>query len=150
MQGPVTVYDGSAYAGDSRVQDLQPGEERLLSYALDTGTEVKCEGHNGTDQLDAIKVVKGVMHATHKLRQTRTYLIKNRSGQDRTLLVEHPVREDWRLVTPEKPAERSRDVYRCEVKVAAGAAHKLEVVQEQRRPDLGRRKRTGHQAVPGF
>ncbi|HEY1381005.1 MAG TPA: DUF4139 domain-containing protein [Gemmataceae bacterium] len=135
MQGPITVYDGTAYAGDSRVQDLQPGEERLLSYALDTGTEVKVEGHDDTDRLDAVKVVKGVMHATHKLRQTRSYLIKNRSGQDRTLLVEHPVREDWRLVTPEKPAERSRDVYRFQVTVPAGQPYKLDVVEEQRRTD---------------
>jgi hypothetical protein len=135
MQGPVTVYDGSAYAGDSRVQDLQPNEERLLSYALDTGTEVKCEGKDGVDQLDAVKVVKGVMYATHKLRQTRSYLIKNRSNQERTLLVEHPVREDWRLVAPEKPSERSRDVYRFQVTVPAGKAYTLDVVEEQRRVD---------------
>src|SRR5262249_16073641 len=34
-QGPITVYEEGAYAGDTRVLDLQPGEERLLSYALD-------------------------------------------------------------------------------------------------------------------
>jgi hypothetical protein len=135
MQGPITIYDGTAYSGDSRVQDLQPGEDRLLSYALDTGTEVKVEGKDATDQLDAVKVVKGVMHATHKLRQTRTYLIKNRSTQDRALLVEHPVREDWRLVTPEKPAERSRDVYRFQVTVPAGKSQTLNVIEEQRRID---------------
>jgi hypothetical protein len=39
-QGPITVYDGQTYAGDTRILDLQPGEERLLSYALDQGTEV--------------------------------------------------------------------------------------------------------------
>ncbi len=150
MQGPVTVYDGTAYAGDSRVQDLQPGEERLLSYALDTGTEVKVEGHNGTDQLDAVKVVKGMMHATHKLRQTRTYLVKNRSGQDRALLVEHPVREDWRLVTPEKPAERSRDVYRFQVTVPAGQPYRLDVVEEQRRTDQIRLSQTDDTAVRVF
>src|SRR5205085_188035 len=72
MQGPMTVYEGAGYAGDSRCQDLQPGEERLLSYALDLGTEVKAEGHSGTDQLDAVKVVKGILQATHKLRQTRS------------------------------------------------------------------------------
>ncbi|HEX4592376.1 MAG TPA: DUF4139 domain-containing protein, partial [Gemmataceae bacterium] len=138
MQGPITVYDGSAYAGDSRVQDLQPGEERLLSYALDTGTEVKVEGKDQVDQLDAVKVVKGVMHATHKVRQTRIYLIKNRSGQDRTLLVEHPYREDWHLVAPQKPAERSRDVYRFQVPVPAGKSHTLEVVEEKRPTELFR------------
>ncbi len=40
-QGPITVYDNSTYAGDTRILDLQPNEERLLSYALDQGTEVK-------------------------------------------------------------------------------------------------------------
>src|SRR5439155_8704747 len=38
MQGPITVFEGSSYAGDSRVLDLQPNEERLLSYAIDLGT----------------------------------------------------------------------------------------------------------------
>ena len=40
MQGSVTVFEGSAYAGDARVMDLQPNEERLVSYAMDLGTEV--------------------------------------------------------------------------------------------------------------
>src|SRR5262249_23207516 len=40
MQGPVTVFEGSTYAGDARVLDLQPNEERLLSYAVDLGVEV--------------------------------------------------------------------------------------------------------------
>jgi hypothetical protein len=135
MQGPVAVYDGTAYSGDSRIQDLQPGEERLVSYALDTGTEVKVEGKDATDQIDAVKVVKGIMQATHKLRQTRTYLIKNRGTQDRTLLIEHPVREDWRLAMPEKPVERSRDVYRFKFIIPAGKSYTFDVVEEQRRID---------------
>src|SRR5205085_4534118 len=40
MQGPVTVFEGSNYAGDAQIQDLQPKEERLVSYAIDLGTEV--------------------------------------------------------------------------------------------------------------
>src|SRR6516164_578771 len=35
MQGPITVFDDSAYAGDAQIQDLPPGSERLISYALD-------------------------------------------------------------------------------------------------------------------
>lgn len=150
MQGPITVYDGTSYAGDSRIQDLQPGEERLLSYALDLGTEVKTEGHDGTQQLDAVKVVKGVLHATHKLRQTRTYLAKNRSGQERTLLIEHPYREDWRLVSPERPEERSRDVYRIVVKLPAGQSQKLDVVEERRSVDTIRLAATDDTVVRVF
>ena len=40
MQGPITVFEGTNYAGDARILDLQPNEERLLSYAIDLGTEV--------------------------------------------------------------------------------------------------------------
>jgi hypothetical protein len=136
MQGPVTVYDGGTYAGDARILDLQPNEERLVAYALDQGTEVKAEGESAPQQLVAVKVVKGVVRATHKLRETKKYMVKNRSPQDRTLIIEHPVRADWRLVTPEKPAERSRETYRFEVKLPAGKSLTQEVVEEQSRVDV--------------
>ena len=131
MQGPITVYEGDSYAGDGRMMDLQPNEERLLSYAVDLGTEVKAEGKAQPSQITTIKIAKGLLHITHKQRETRTYLVKNRSPQDRVLLIEHPYRADWRLIAPEKPIERSRDVYRFEVQVKAGAATRQEVVEEQ-------------------
>ncbi len=135
MQGPITVYEGSTYAGDARVMDLQPNEERLVAYAVDQGTEVKCEGQSAPVQLVSVKVVKGVVHATNKLRETKKYVIKNRSPQERTLIVEHPVRNDWKLVKPEKANEQSREVYRFEVKVPAGKSVTHEVIEEQARVD---------------
>src|SRR5208282_4868871 len=51
MQGPITVFEGSTYAGDSRVLDLQPGEERLLSYAIDLGTEVEPVADRAPDRI---------------------------------------------------------------------------------------------------
>jgi len=131
MQGPITIYEGDNYAGDGRVMDLQPDEERLLSYAVDLGVEVKGEGKSQPSELTMVKIAKGFLQTTHKQRETRTYLIKNRAPQDRVLLIEHPYRVDWRLVTPEKPIERSRDVYRFEVKVKAGATERQDVVEEQ-------------------
>jgi hypothetical protein len=135
MQGPITVYEGSTYAGDARVMDLQPNEERLVAYAVDQGTEVKCESQSAPVQLVSVKVVKGIVHATNKLRDTKKYIVKNRSPQDRTLVIEHPIRTDWKLVTPEKAAETSREVYRFEVKVPAGKSLTHEVVEEMARVD---------------
>ncbi len=135
MQGPITIYEGSTYAGDARVLDLQPDEERLVAYAVDQGTEVKCESQSAPVQLVALKVVKGVMHATQKLRETKKYTVKNRSPQDRTLIIEHPIRTDWKLITPAKANEQSREVYRFEVKVPAGKSVTHEVVEEMARVD---------------
>src|SRR5262249_23168339 len=133
MQGPVTVYEGGAYAGDARIMDLQPGEERLLSYAIDLGSEVKTSDKGAPEQLTAVKVFKGIVQATHKLRETKIYTIANRSKHERTMIVEHPVRTDWKLIEPAKPSEQSRDVYRFEVKVPAGKTVEHKVVEEQMR-----------------
>jgi hypothetical protein len=135
MQGPVTVYEGTTYSGDARIMDLQPGEERLLAYAIDQGTEVKVEGLSAPQKLETIKVAKGQLLITNKLRETKNYLLKNRSPHDRLLIVEHPVRPEWKLVTPEKATERSREVYRFEVKVAAGKALTFQVIEEMARTD---------------
>src|SRR5262249_7779399 len=41
MHGPVSVFEGTTYRGDARLPHLQPDEDRLISYALDVGVEVK-------------------------------------------------------------------------------------------------------------
>ena len=57
LQGPVTVFEGGSYAGDARILDLQPNEERLLSYAVGLGTEVKPRGAADSGRLTQVKVV---------------------------------------------------------------------------------------------
>jgi hypothetical protein len=131
MAGPVSVFEGGSYGGDARLPDLQPGEERLLSFAIDQAVEVKAESRTTPDELTAVRIVKGVVEESHRLRRTKTYLIRNRSAQERTLIVEHPIDADWRLTGNEKAAERSRDFYRFEWKVPAGQSAAREVVEER-------------------
>ena len=98
MQGPITVFEGSNYAGDARILDLQPNEERLLSYAIDLGTEVNPVPSSDNGRIDGVKAVKGVLYTTTKIRETKAYTITNRNEQERLVLVEHPVRNDFKLV----------------------------------------------------
>jgi hypothetical protein len=131
MQGPVTVFEGSSYAGDARITDLQPNEERLLSYAVDLGTEVKPEVSADSGRLTHVKAVKGILYTTTKVREKKTYAVKNRNAQDRVVLIEHPVRPEFKLVDAAKPAETARDVYRFELKVPAGQAATQTVTEER-------------------
>jgi hypothetical protein len=57
--------------------------------------------------------------------------VKNRNPQDRTVLIEHPVRHEFKLVNTAKPAETARDAYRFEVQVPAGKAATLAVTEER-------------------
>ena len=130
MQGPITVYEGSNYAGDSRILDIQPNEERLLSYAIDLGTEVNPVASNDNGRYTMIKAVKGAIETTTKIRETKTYTIANRNDAERVVLVEHPVRNEFTLVNTDKPAETASDFYRFQVKVAPGKTEKQVVTEE--------------------
>jgi hypothetical protein len=134
-QGPITVYDSGTYAGDTRILDLQPNEVRLLSYALDQAVEVKTTTKSSPSPDMTFKIDEARLNAHYKNRETRTYAIKNRATVERTVIVEHPIRSGWTLVDGTKPNEKSRDVYRFEIKVPAGAIGKLVVAEDQPRTD---------------
>ena len=72
-----------------------------------------------------------MLYTTTKLREKKTYTVKNRNPQDRTVLIEHPVRPDFKLVSKNKPAETARDVYRFELKVPADKSAKQAVTEER-------------------
>jgi hypothetical protein len=131
MQGPITVFEGSVYGGDAKIADLQPNEERLISYAVDLGTEVDAKPSSDNGRLTSVKAVKGVIYTTTKIREAKAYTIANRNDVERTLLVEHPVRNDFKLVDSAKPAETASDVYRFSVKVPAGKTV-TETITEER------------------
>jgi hypothetical protein len=131
MQGPVSVFEGTGYCGDAQLPDLQPNEERLVSYALDLGTEVETVGGETGREMLSISLKKGTLSLAVKLREAKTYTLKNRSPHDRVVLVEHPYRAGFKLVSEATPKERARDVYRFEVPVAAGETAQLKVVEQQ-------------------
>jgi hypothetical protein len=131
MQGPITVFEGSNYAGDARILDLQPNEERLISYAVDLGTEVNPVPATDNGKLTQVKAVKGILHTTTKLRESKTYTVKNRNDEERIVLIEHPVRNDFKLVSDTKPVETASDVYRFQLKVAPGKTEKQSVSEER-------------------
>jgi hypothetical protein len=131
MQGPIAVYEGSVYGGDAKIADLQPNEERLISYAVDLGTEVDPKPSSDNGRITSVKAVKGVIHTTTKVRETKSYTVANRNDQERTLLIEHPVRNDFKLIEGAKPAETAADFYRFQVKVPAGKTVTEAVTEEQ-------------------
>src|SRR3954451_5584108 len=132
-QGPVTVFEGSVYAGDTRVLDLQPDEERLVSYAIDLGTEVSVKNGNNTSRITSVKAVKGVVYTSTLFREERVYDVSNRSSTDRTLLIEHPNRkgQGFAFKGEHLPKEEAADVSRFEVPVAAKKDLSSTVVEER-------------------
>jgi len=131
MQGPITVFDGDAYAGDARIDDLAPGQDRLISYAMDLGVEIEPQPGAGTQELLTATIQKGVMTLVRKAIDRKTYTVRNRDSKPRFVLIEHPLRSGWDLVQPKTVEERTRDVYRFAVTVEPDKTGKLNVEEER-------------------
>lgn len=130
MQGPVTVFDANTYAGDAKIEDLAPGQDRLISYGIDLHAEVEPRSTPQMGEVTKIIIKQGTIVLTRKMVQEMTYTVRNRDQKKKTVLIEHPYRSDWVLLEPTNKPERSREVYRFPVVVEAGKTEKLVVKEE--------------------
>ncbi len=131
MQGPITVFDDGAYAGDAQIQDLQPGTERLISYAMDLDTEVAPAMKQDPAALVSVRISKGTLFASHKYTRAKNYVVKNSGKKAKTVLIELPIELPWSLVTPKEPSEKTRSLYRFAVAAEPGKLAALEVKEER-------------------
>ncbi len=132
MGGPITVFDGGVYAGDALIDDVPPGDERMLAYAVDLGVRVDSTSADKSDPLAmGLKIVRGLLTATSKQKAEKTYTMRNVASEERLIVVEHPLRSGWKLLEPAKADQRTEDIYRFHVKVAAGKSETLTVVEER-------------------
>lgn len=131
MQGPVTLFEDGVYAGDAKLPDLKPGEERLVAYALDLATEVLTEAKPHPTQLVSIGIANGMLVRRHKAVVETLYTLKNKSDRDKTVLLEHATDSSWKLLEPPTPYEKTDGGLRFRVAVAAGKEARQTVKMER-------------------
>ena len=130
LQGPVTVFDNNRYAGDARLDDLPPGQNRLLSYGIDLQTSVIAKDLQSQQSIQTGKIVRGVFQVTRKFVSAKEYSTDNKSDCDKTIVIEHPVRDGWKLADTPAPIETTDKLYRFQQNVPAGKQEKFTVHEE--------------------
>ena len=129
--GPVTLFDASVYAGDARMEDIPPGDTRLISYAVDLAVEGERQGPGVSMIETALSLKRGVLTATRREHVETTYTLKSKADTPRVVLVEHPFQSEFKLIAPEKATERTASVYRFSVTIPPGKSQTLKVVTER-------------------
>ena len=129
LQGPLTVLENDAYAGDAQIDNVPPDQSRLVSYGIDLDVSVEQRGGQ-TESVVGAKIVKGVLVLDRKLVQTVTYAAENKSSQEKQLIFEHPVQPGWKLVDTPKPFETTQTLYRFKGAAPANKVTTLAVKQE--------------------
>jgi type I site-specific restriction-modification system R (restriction) subunit len=70
-------------------------------------------------------------HTSTKHQRTQHYTVKNSGRRAKTVLIEQPFDASWKLVTPQEPDEKTRNLYRFAVTTEPGKPAKLEVQEER-------------------
>ena len=109
--GPITVYDGGTYAGDALIEFFPEEDRRFISY----GEDLSVSGSmiTGTARyITAVNISGGVMTITNRRSYESTYTIRNVSGINKRLIIEHPIIHGYDLVIPENYDETTSSLYR--------------------------------------
>jgi hypothetical protein len=126
--GSFSVLEKDVFAGEGLTDAIKPGERRLVSYATDLGLLVEVQGITTPQHVRRVRILKGVMTQTSELRESKVYTVRNQDDVERTLVIEHPARMEWRLVNGSKePEERAPGTYRFRLEVPPKATSSLPV-----------------------
>ncbi|GHV95302.1 hypothetical protein AGMMS50293_16220 [Spirochaetia bacterium] len=128
--GPITVYDGGAYAGDALIEFWNEGEKRLISFGEDLSVTAAIT-ETSTRAVSAVTVSGGVMTISRALTYFKTYAFKNAGVQSKQLVVEHPKTQGANLESPEAD-EETAGAYRFTMTLPA--SRELTVTVSEIRP----------------
>ncbi len=129
--GPITVIEEDTYVGESLIETLKPEEKRYVTFAVDLGTHVNPKWGSSSENVYMVKIIHGSMITYHKQRQTKTYALDNVEDKPKTIVIEHPIRNGWHLIAPEKPMEKTEELYRFEVKLDPKEKRDFTVTEER-------------------
>ncbi len=131
--GPLTVFEGSTYSGESLLDRVKPGEKRYLTFAADLGTFITTALDNSKDRVYLIKSDKGSLVLLSKQIETKTYTIVNKDNRAKTIVLEHPRRSYWEMKSPSSKEifEATENFLRFRIPLEAKATIKFPVVEEQ-------------------
>jgi hypothetical protein len=115
--GSFSVLEDETFAGEGIIEPMKPGEKRLLSYAADLGVTADAKRESERQRVTRVRIVRGVMIHTSEEREKKTYTVRNEDTRPRTVLIEHPVRGEWKLTGGPEPAETTKDFYRFRLPV---------------------------------
>lgn len=135
MPGPVSVFDGSTYAGDATIPHTSRNQSRLLAYALDIDVHARTDSDQ-TEEVTSLKIVDGMIEQSLRARHTTVYSFDNLdSTRGRVILVEYPRMHGWDLVEPKESAETTDSLHRFETAFGPSESGTLRIVHEQTRAE---------------
>jgi hypothetical protein len=123
--GILTLFDrkdGLVHVGDADMPMVPKGENRFISFALDTKTKIQME-QSDENRMGLFVIANGTLSQKVLTLSTTKYTIKAPDDEERIIVIELPKQEGWELEKPEGiigEPETTSTHYRVKIKVDAG------------------------------
>lgn len=136
--GILTLYQedktlqGTNFVGDAQLPLIAPGEDRFVTYALDSKTAVRRDQRQQRQEGN-VTFANGVMNVAVKSIIETDYTLKAPAGETRTVIIEHPrLNADYKITAPNMNSlQTTQNHYRLPVDLAKGESKTVTVVQER-------------------
>lgn len=126
--GVITLYEQGQYLGDGRLAALPAGDQRLISFAVDSKITIQ-KTEEQSSRISQGRISDGLFHSTTLEQQTTTYRIKSLHPEERLLWLEHPQQGDWKLTAPDPATVAlTTDAYRIPQVLKPNAEMQLPVI----------------------
>ena len=129
-RGSFSIFEKGEFAGEGLLDPIHAKEKRLLSYAVDQGVHVTARDGNSTHRVRHIMIKDGVLTERADETSDVTYEAHNSTAEPRIVVVEHPVREGWKLTSESKPVETSASSYRFRLTLDPNQTVPLRVAED--------------------
>lgn len=116
--GPVSVFDAGGFTGNALIQDIIPGDDRLLTYAVDLDLHVTRVENRGSEQVVAVRLLGSTLELSYRSRDVARYRIDARGDQASFLVIAHARRSGFEPVSPDLAPAETASSYRYGVLVA--------------------------------
>lgn len=120
--GPITVFAQGVYAGDALVSNMGPQDSRLIAYARDLELVAAQNEPQSEAVVNKLSVADGVLHVKSSYIMTRSWNFKNKSTTAKSVLLQLPDENGWKLADPKQLSEKTADGQRFRLTVAPGEA----------------------------
>ncbi|MFX1294059.1 MAG: hypothetical protein ACFFD2_04270 [Promethearchaeota archaeon] len=125
-RGPISVFDHDAFAGEAMLPFMKQNEKRLIAYSVELGIHVSTDSEYKTMNIHEIRIGKYAETFRFSI-QTINYIIKNKTEEEKTLIIEHPKTYKYDLYESKKPDDETENYYRYELTLPPIKTDTLEI-----------------------
>ncbi len=125
--GPVTVLEGDRYLGESMLELVKPGDERIVPFSVELSCNVSLDNKSGLSAVQRTKIAGGVLEL-HRFREPLTiYRIHNRSDAALDFFLDHRFQRGYQLTETAEPIAVTENYQRFRFSVPARSEHSFSV-----------------------